>query len=73
MEHLPRRIELTLPIPYSRNPTMTRKHFAALAAAIRQIEDYNERRRAAELIARACRQFNSGFSYERFYAACGCA
>jgi hypothetical protein len=51
-------------------PQMTRKHFAALAAAISRIEDYRERRRAAVLIAEVCRQFNSGFSYSRFYDAC---
>jgi hypothetical protein len=51
---------------------MSRKHFAALAAAIAAIENKKARQQAAERIADACRQFNARFDRERFMRACGC-
>jgi hypothetical protein len=51
---------------------MSRKHFNALAFAIREITDPNARRIAAETVADACRQFNPRFDRERFMRACGC-
>lgn len=50
---------------------MSRKHFQALADAIKTIESAEERRRVAELVARVCASQNQHFSYSRFYAACG--
>ena len=49
---------------------MTRKHFEALAAEIRQIPDKVAREQAARAVARACRQFNPNFDMSRFLAAC---
>jgi len=50
---------------------MSRKHFTALAAAVRQIADPSERRRTAELIADVCAASNDRFDRQRFYSACG--
>ncbi len=50
---------------------MTRKHFNALAAAIRRITDAHARRVAAEAVAEICHQFNPRFDRERFFRACG--
>lgn len=50
---------------------MSRKHFIALAAAIKAISNEDERRRAAELIADVCQQSNARFNRARFLAACG--
>jgi len=49
---------------------MSRKHFTALAEAIRAISDPAERRRAAALIADVCQSANPRFDRQRFYAAC---
>ena len=51
---------------------MSRKDFNMFAEEIRYSNlPIDERRRCAELIARACRQINPRFSNERFFAACG--
>ena len=49
---------------------LTRKHFEALAAEIRQIPDRVVREQAAHAMARVCRQFNPNFDMSRFLAAC---
>ena len=49
---------------------MTRKHFKALAEAIREIDNGIERTRTALLIAQVCQKFNDGFDYDKFYEAC---
>ena len=49
---------------------MTRKHFEALAAAIAEISDDDERRRTANLIADVCQGFSVLFDKRRFYTAC---
>ena len=49
---------------------MTRKHFDALAEAIRRIRDAEERRRTAETVAAVCRRFNGRFDAGRFFRAC---
>ena len=49
---------------------MSKKHFIALAEAIRGISSPAERERMAELIAGVCQQCNSNFNRARFLAAC---
>jgi hypothetical protein len=49
---------------------MTKKHFLALAEAIREIGNQQERRRAAETVAQVCRRFNGRFDSGRFFRAC---
>lgn len=49
---------------------MTKKHFIALAAEIALIDDREARRKAADAVARAARQFNPNFDKARFLAAC---
>jgi hypothetical protein len=50
---------------------MTRKHFVALAEAVRFLEaDYGTRLAVAKAVASVCRRFNSRFSEYRFLAAC---
>lgn len=49
---------------------MTKKHFIALAAEIAFIADREARRKAAEAVCRAARQFNPNFDKARFLAAC---
>ena len=51
---------------------MSRKHFRAIAAAVAEIADAAERKRAAELMAAVCAGFNTRFDRGRFLAACGC-
>lgn len=50
---------------------MSRKHFSALALAIAEISDKEERARAARLIADVCAESNGRFDRQRFYYACG--
>lgn len=50
---------------------MSRKHFTALAQAIAEISDLEERGRAARLIADVCAASNGRFDRQRFYHACG--
>ena len=50
---------------------MTKKHFQALADSIRSILDPHVRLNAAVAVASACKQMNSRFDADRFYAACG--
>ena len=50
---------------------MSRKHFTVFAEEIRFSNlPKEERRRAAELIAAACRRCNPNFDRARFFAAC---
>jgi hypothetical protein len=49
---------------------MTRKHFQAMADAIRCIPDPDERRAQAEALARHCQRANPLFNRVRFLAAC---
>jgi len=50
---------------------MTRKHFRALAVAIRAIKDEWERRQNAQAMADLCQRQNPRFDRDRFYRACG--
>ncbi len=50
---------------------MTKKHFIALAGAIREISNPQERERAAQAIANVCASQNSNFDRARFLSACG--
>ena len=50
--------------------TMTKKHFDALAEAIREIASPKERKRTAETVAAVCRRFNGQFDTGRFFRAC---
>jgi hypothetical protein len=50
---------------------MTRKHFEAMADAIRCIPDPAERREQAEALARHCQRANPLFNRVRFLKACG--
>lgn len=50
---------------------MSRKHFVALAASIRQIADKRAKAAAAHAVADACRLFNGHFDRSRFLRACG--
>jgi hypothetical protein len=58
-------------ISHLEQSTVSRKHFIALAAAIKAISNEDERRRAAELIADVCQQSNARFNRARFLSACG--
>jgi len=49
---------------------MSKKHFNALAEAIREIANRQERKRAAETVAEVCQRFNSRFDTGRFFRAC---
>jgi hypothetical protein len=49
---------------------MTKRHFNALAEAIREICNPQERKRAAETVAEVCRRFNGRFDCGRFFRAC---
>jgi len=49
---------------------MTRKHFEALARAIRAIADDWEREQNAQSMADLCQKQNPRFDRARFYAAC---
>ncbi len=49
---------------------MTRRHFLALAEAVRSLElSPADRLRVAEALADVCRQFNGRFDRERFLRA----
>lgn len=58
---------------------MTRQHFQALATALesnRPGENWDANKKVqwnldVKAVAGACRQFNTGFKADRFYAACG--
>jgi hypothetical protein len=50
---------------------MSRKHFQAIANAIRAITNLEERRRTAELLAAVCAASNPRFNRGRFLNACG--
>ena len=49
---------------------MNKRHFVALAEAIREIANRRERQRAAETVAKVCQRFNSQFNIDRFLRAC---
>ena len=49
---------------------MSRKHFQAIAASVRQIADPVNRRQVAELLAAVCAASNSRFDRGRFLRAC---
>ena len=50
---------------------MSRKHFAALAAAISGIKDAGERERMAQLIGNVCADCNDRFNWSTWRSACG--
>lgn len=56
---------------------MIEKHFQALADALKRVkpisafESLPQWRDDVEAVAGVCRQMNSAFDAERFYAACG--
>lgn len=50
---------------------MSKKHFTALAAEIRKMENTDYRLAAAAAVAAASRQFNPMFDAQKFYEACG--
>jgi hypothetical protein len=50
---------------------MTKQHFIALAAEIKQISDIEARAEAARAVAAVARQFNPRFDWMKFNAACG--
>lgn len=50
---------------------MSRKHFRALAEAIKGIDDANERKRMAELIGDVCASCNGNFNWFTWNCACG--
>ena len=50
---------------------MRRKHFRALAEAIKSIENHNERIRMADLIGIVCSEYNNRFNWSRWRTACG--
>ena len=52
---------------------MSRKHFIALAEAIRNISNPEERKRAANAVADVCAGSNGRFDRARFIRACGVA
>lgn len=47
---------------------MTRKHFIALAEALK---DSGASRATCEAVAAVCKRMNSGFDKDRFLTACG--
>jgi len=49
---------------------MSRKDYVAFADRISNIENTEERERAARLIADVCSNDNGRFDYGRFYSAC---
>jgi hypothetical protein len=50
---------------------MSKKHFKALAEAIAQIADTEERERTASLVGRVCADCNDRFDWYRWRSACG--
>ena len=50
---------------------MTRRHFRALAAAIRELPDNPTKWQVISAISQVCRSFNHNFDWQRFKAACG--
>jgi hypothetical protein len=50
---------------------MSRKHFEAIAKAIKEITNADERKRAAEILASVCAASNPRFNRSRFLNACG--
>lgn len=50
---------------------MSKKHFELLAKYIGTMMDTNARLQAAVAVASACREANSKFDTDRFFAACG--
>ena len=50
---------------------MSKKHFELLAKYIESIMDPHCRLQAAVAVASACREANSRFDQQRFFAACG--
>ena len=50
---------------------MTRKHFRAIAEAIRKIESLQQRDIEAKRLAAVCRASNPRFDDKRFFRACG--
>jgi hypothetical protein len=49
---------------------MSKKHFELLARYISGIIDFNARLNAAVAVASACKEANSRFDSDRFFAAC---
>lgn len=49
---------------------MSRKHFQAMADAIRELAP-EARKAAAEAMAKVCKSFNPRFDESRFLQACG--
>lgn len=50
---------------------MSRKHFKALAEAIKGISDADERENTAELIGNVCADCNDRFNWDTWCVACG--
>ncbi len=50
---------------------MTRRHFQALATAIRDLPDNPTKLQVFSAIAQVCSSFNYNFDWQRFKAACG--
>ena len=50
---------------------MSRKHFKLFAEAINEIQDMQQRKNVAKMVADVCKQLNSNFCYQTFYSACG--
>lgn len=50
---------------------MSRKHFVALAEAIKALANVTERARMAKIVGEVCAASNPNFSWSRWNAACG--
>jgi hypothetical protein len=57
--------------PKQEKDQMTKQHFIALAAEIKQISNIEARAEAARAVAAVARQFNPRFDWMKFCAACG--
>ena len=51
---------------------MTKKHFKALAAAIKGITDNHERATVSKLVGTVCANDNPRFDWDRWFIACHC-
>lgn len=50
---------------------MSRKHFQIFADEIKWIEDIEERKKMATVVAVCCKRCNSNFDIGKFWKACG--